>query len=112
MSIRLKMNNLVSYIKSIGYLHSNKNSLNGFCEVYTKDGKKLIFGKSLKGTLPTLLKPSINVRCFIRTAMGKTVSIAIDNRNPQAVNDIIINNDPEIVYNSLFDKSTMIIFKT
>ena len=103
---------LVNYIKSIGYVHSNKNSLDGFCEVYTKDNKKLIFGKSVKGTLPTLLKPSINARCFIRTAMGNTVSIAIDNRNPQAVNDVIINNDPEIVYNSLFDKSTMLIYQT
>jgi len=112
MSIRLKMNNLVNYIKTIGYVKSNNNSIDGFCEIYTKDDKKLVFGKSVKGTLPTLLKPSINVRCFILTAMGNTVSVSIDNRNPQTVNDVIINNDPEIVYNSLFDKSTMLIFKT
>ena len=104
------MNKLINYIKSIGYEKTSNKSHDGFCDIYIKDDKKIVFGKSLKGSKPTLIKPSINAKYFIRTAMGYTASVWIDPLNSDAVNHVLIYEDPEIIYNSLFDKSTMLIF--
>lgn len=102
------MNRFTRYLESIGY--SVKSTSDSFFTCFTKENNSIYFGRNEKGMMPTLVKPRPSAVSYVNTVMGNKACNILNTKRDIVMINIINNVEPEFIYNSMFNKSTLVIY--